>query len=191
MFGVSPCTPQNTLVVSTYDQRGQPSSRSAVPMIVSLLPPAYASALSKKLQPASPAAAMHSSARSVSSWVSNVTQLPNDSTLTLRPVLPSRRYSIFGLTLGVAMAADHTRRRPGRHRRAGPTLQGQPVERQRGLRPAARSAAICSAIRSSTGTAQLADRACVRRRVERRRQLRSAMATATSSTSSAGTTSSR
>ncbi len=72
-------------------------------MIDSLLPPAYASALSKKLHPASPAAAMQSTASEVSSCVSNVTQLPNDNTLTLRPLLPSRRYSIFGLTFGVGM----------------------------------------------------------------------------------------
>ena len=52
-------------------------------MIASLCPPAYASALSKKLHPASYAACMHSSASLSSSWVSNVTQLPNDSTLTL------------------------------------------------------------------------------------------------------------
>ena len=64
-------------------------------MIASLSPPAYASALSKKLHPASCAACMHSSASVSSSWVSNVTQLPNDSTLTLMPARPSRRYSML------------------------------------------------------------------------------------------------
>ena len=49
------------------------------------------------------AAAMQSSARLLSSWVSKVTQLPNDSTLTCSPVLPRRRYSMLGFTVGVAM----------------------------------------------------------------------------------------
>ena len=76
-------------------------------MIASLLPPAYASALSKKLQPASSAACMHSSASVSSSWVSNVTQLPNDRTLSLMPVRPSRRYSILDfLALVSGMATD-------------------------------------------------------------------------------------
>ena len=39
MFGTS-WTPQNTLVVRTYDHRGQPSSASTRPMIASLSPPA-------------------------------------------------------------------------------------------------------------------------------------------------------
>lgn len=88
--------PQNSLVVSTYDQRGHASSRNASPMIASLRPPAYASALSKKLHPESCAACMHSIAARVASCVSNVTQLPNPSTLTLTPELPSLRYSILG-----------------------------------------------------------------------------------------------
>ena len=39
MFGAS-WMPQKTFVVSTYDQRGQPSSASTRPMIASLSPPA-------------------------------------------------------------------------------------------------------------------------------------------------------
>ena len=83
-------------------------------MIVSLLPPAYTSALSKKLQPASWAACMHSSARFVSSCVSNVTQLPKLSTLTLMPERPSRRYSIclFGIAMSVD-PIDHPHRTSG------------------------------------------------------------------------------
>src|SRR6056297_158253 len=159
MFGVPLCSPQKTFVVTTYDQRGHPSSRSTSPMIVSLLPPAYASALSKKLQPASPAAAMQSRARLLSSWVSKVTQLPNDSTLTLSPVLPRRRYSMLGFTAGVAMSAtlpsDRVVNRIGSDDAGGdvgavgPDRSG-PVD-QSGLMPAARSRAICSSIRSSTG----------------------------------------
>ena len=67
------------------------------PMIASLSPAAYASALSKKLQPASYAVCMHSIARSSFIWLSNVTQLPNESTDTCRPLRPSRRYSILSL----------------------------------------------------------------------------------------------
>src|SRR5215218_3409856 len=40
---------------------------------------------------------MHSRARSVSSWVLKVTQLPKLRTLTLTPLFPSRRYSICEL----------------------------------------------------------------------------------------------
>ena len=107
MFGTLPWMPQNTFVVSTYEYRGQPSSCRTRPMIASLLPPAYTSALSKKLHPASWAACMQSSARLSSSWVSNVTQLPNDSTLTLMPVRPSRRYSI-SVVLGMSAMATST-----------------------------------------------------------------------------------
>ena len=47
--------------------------------------PAYASALSKKLQPASKAAAMASRAGPTSIWWSNVTHAPNDRAETLSP----------------------------------------------------------------------------------------------------------
>ncbi len=52
--------PQKNLVETTYVWRGQPSCLIASPMIVSDLPPAYTSALSKKLTPASYAAARQS-----------------------------------------------------------------------------------------------------------------------------------
>src|SRR5579875_1500977 len=64
-------------------------------MIASDLPAAYDSALSKKFTPASRAAVMHAMARSSSSWGPKVTQEPSESTLTLRPAWPSRRYCIF------------------------------------------------------------------------------------------------
>src|SRR5918995_6372992 len=83
----------------TYEPRGQPSSEMAAPMIRSDSPPAYDWALSKKLTPASYAAARQSRARPTSSWGPNDTHEPNDSTLTLRPDRPSLRYSIcFAMT---------------------------------------------------------------------------------------------
>src|SRR5690242_18841900 len=89
------CSPQNTLVEIVYDQRGQPSFAIASPMIRSDSPPAYDSALSKKLTPASYAAFMHSDASPTPNWSPNVTHEPSDSTLTWRPARPSRRYSMF------------------------------------------------------------------------------------------------
>ena len=74
-----------------YFRRGQASFFSASPMISSLLPAAYTSALSKKFTPGSHAAAMHSRAAPVSSWLPYVTHEPNESSLTLRPERPSRR----------------------------------------------------------------------------------------------------
>ena len=61
-------------------------------MILSDSPSAYTSALSKKLTPASYAAAMHSFAGLSSSWKWNVTHDPYDSALTCRPEFPRRRY---------------------------------------------------------------------------------------------------
>src|SRR5262245_62083222 len=75
----------------------------ARPMICSLLPPAYDSALSKKFTPASRAAVRQALARLESSWFPNVTQLPNDSTLTFSPQRPKRRYSIV---VSVAMSVS-------------------------------------------------------------------------------------
>ena len=54
----------------------------ASPMMRSDSPPAYASALSKKLTPASLAAARQSRARPVSSWAPKLTHEPNERTLT-------------------------------------------------------------------------------------------------------------
>src|SRR6478752_4959925 len=68
----------------------------ALPMIRSDSPPAYASALSKKLTPASRATDRQSRARLVSSWPPKVTQEPKDRTLICKPVRPIRRYSIAG-----------------------------------------------------------------------------------------------
>ena len=51
-----PCRPQKTFVEIAYEWRGHPSSAIARPMIVSDWPPAYDSALSKKLTPPSYAA---------------------------------------------------------------------------------------------------------------------------------------
>ena len=64
--------------------RPRPITRSASPF-------AYASALSKKLTPASWAARMHASAPSSPTWLPNVTQAPNDSSLTFSPARPSLR----------------------------------------------------------------------------------------------------
>src|SRR5262245_14109250 len=57
-------------------------------------PPAYDSALSKKLTPALRAASRHSIAVSRPSWAPNDTHEPNESTLTWRPLRPRRRYSM-------------------------------------------------------------------------------------------------
>ena len=86
--------PQKNFVEMTYSCRGQPSSAMAAPMIRSDSPPAYTSALSKKLTPASRAAVKQSRARLVSSWFPNVTHDPKESALTRRPERPRRRYSI-------------------------------------------------------------------------------------------------
>src|SRR4051812_16693749 len=79
-------------------------------MIRSDSPPAYDSALSKKLTPASRAAARQSRAMPVSSCVPNDTHEPKDRTLTCRPDRPRYRCSI-------AMAAEPTaaRRDPARY----------------------------------------------------------------------------
>ena len=61
-------------------------------MIRSDSPPAYASALSKKLTPASSRGRQAVAARLGVELVPNVTHEPNDRTLTCRPVRPSRRY---------------------------------------------------------------------------------------------------
>ena len=61
--------PQKNLVETTYFSRGQASFFSTSPMMRSLSPAAYTSALSKKLTPRSHAAAMHSIAAFVSSWL--------------------------------------------------------------------------------------------------------------------------
>src|ERR1035437_628661 len=63
-------------------------------MIVSERPPAYTSALSKKLTPASYAAARQSLALSPASWGPKLTHEPKERTLTLRPDRPRRRYCI-------------------------------------------------------------------------------------------------
>ena len=90
-FSLGPSVmPQKNFVETTYFRRGQASFFSASPMISSLLPAAYTSALSKKFTPASQAAAMHSRAAPVSSWLPYVTHEPNESSLTLRPERPSR-----------------------------------------------------------------------------------------------------
>src|SRR5262245_55914175 len=60
---------------------------------------------------------MHSSARFVSSWASNVTQLPKLSTLVLIPVLPSRRYSILLLGMRRTYPAGADQLQPERARR--------------------------------------------------------------------------
>src|SRR5438445_13247533 len=57
-------------------------------------PPAYDSALSKKLMPASYAVAMHARASATPICPLNDTHDPNDSTLTFRPARPNRRYSM-------------------------------------------------------------------------------------------------
>src|SRR5918995_1597656 len=49
---------------------------------------------------------MHSIARSSLSWVSNETQDPNDSTDTLTPALPNRRYSMAAL-IGATLRSAH------------------------------------------------------------------------------------
>jgi hypothetical protein len=74
--------PQKNLVEMAYSWRFQPRSRMASPMIRSDSPPAYTSALSKKLTPASLAICRHSAARSRSTWDPKVTQEPNERTLT-------------------------------------------------------------------------------------------------------------
>src|ERR1035441_6297247 len=61
-------------------------------MIVSDLPPAYTSALSKKLMPASYAAARQSRAVWPASCGPKLTQEPNERALTFRPERPRRRY---------------------------------------------------------------------------------------------------
>ena len=66
----------------------------AWPMMRSDSPPAYDSALSKKLTPASRAAAMQSEASPMSIWSPKVTHEPKDSTLTFSPERPSLRYCI-------------------------------------------------------------------------------------------------
>ncbi len=159
MLRTLPSMPQYTLVLSTYVCRFQPSSVMTRPMIASLSPPAYASALSKKLQPASWAACMHSSAMSSFSWLSNVTQLPKEMTDTWRPLRPSRRYFIFvvmGCTLPPHRAcARGLLRRAAAAMPAGPTLisihrpavpprpttppDGREVQRRRWGRPSSRA----------------------------------------------------
>src|SRR5580658_1733775 len=80
-------------------------------------PPEYDSALSKKLTPASHAAARQSAASPSSSWGPKVTQEPNDSTLTLMPARPSRRYSIsMGRFLSEDVVSDRA-----------PVYQGRPA----------------------------------------------------------------
>ncbi len=92
LFVLGPSTmPQKNFVETTSRSRGQASFFSTSPMISSLLPAAYTSALSKKFTPRSHAAAMHSRAAPVSSWFPYVTHEPNESSLTLRPQRPSRR----------------------------------------------------------------------------------------------------
>src|SRR5579863_4383770 len=108
-------------------------------MIRSDSPPEYASALSKKLTPASPAASMHSTASPVSSCGPKVTHEPNDSTLTLRPVRPSRRYSISIVQPLSSVGAEARHRRPwsrpsGQAHESGPAGSHEPT-RPDGLDP--------------------------------------------------------
>ena len=97
----------------------------------------------------------------MSSWVSNVTQLPNDSTLTLRPVLPSRRYSIFGLTVGVAMRPTI----PPTIRPSDPAESARAATARQtfGTRPASRSAGDLGVHQVEHLATQATDRAGVGR----------------------------
>src|SRR5689334_11740316 len=90
-------------------------------MIRSDSPPAYTSALSKKLTPRSHAALKQSHARPVSSWLPKVTHDPNASTLTCSPERPSRRYSISVMRSTVSVVQETTRRSAGVLR--GPLLE--------------------------------------------------------------------
>src|ERR687898_1940656 len=58
---------------------------------------------------------MHSIARSSLSWLSNDTHDPNDSTDTLRPVFPNRRYSIAAVMAATLRSPhdDASRRHQG------------------------------------------------------------------------------
>ena len=90
MFTMSPLMPQNSFVETTYSWRFQPSSEMARPMMDSDSPPAYTSALSKKLTPPSLAAASWSLARPTSTWLPKVTQEPKLNCETWRPEDPRR-----------------------------------------------------------------------------------------------------
>src|SRR5215203_1780482 len=68
----------------------------ASPMMRSASPRLLASALSKKLTPASRAVCNNSMASSFWTWVPNVTHEPRERTLTLTPAWPRRRYSMRG-----------------------------------------------------------------------------------------------
>src|SRR5690606_28480161 len=116
-------------------------------------PSAYDSALAKKLTPASYATARQSRACAPASWGPKLTHEPNDSTLTLRPDRPSRRYVIplEGATRSWVGGRSHRdptddRGRAGRHRAA--VLPARAVSARLA---AMRAVVICESWTGNTG----------------------------------------
>jgi len=93
------------------DSRFTPAS--ARPRTASAAVPAYTSAVSKVVMPASSAARTHAVAASSSTWLPWVSQLPYETSLTDRPLRPRRRNSIRRTYLRVAPTPG----RGSRHRR--------------------------------------------------------------------------